>query len=286
MSSMNDRDALRRALQLADGIEPRADALQRIQARLRAPRPLVAAWAETTWTYLQMRVTDHLQRLLGWLRSVADLVRERLGPNSRASGHRAARGNGWLRPAAVLGATVFVVAVGTYVAIDAQQGLSPSAANALHNRGGGSGPGGGGGNASTNAHSPSAFPRSSSSPSASPTCTSPKSSASTPPTPATSPSSPSASPSATSISPSPSPTPAVSSSPVVSPATQSNLSATGAGVAATAHTVADLVEQTRTSASSTPSPCTTKRPSHRSTSGSTPNPSPLAVHFGKLDDGS
>src|SRR5215469_2323193 len=131
MSSMNDRDALRRALQLADGIEPRADGLQRIQARLRPPRPLVVAWAETTWTYLQMRVTDHLQRLVEWLRSVASLVRERFGPSRRASGHRAWRANGWLRPAAVLGATVFVVAVGTYVAIDAQQAWSPSAANAL-----------------------------------------------------------------------------------------------------------------------------------------------------------
>ena len=128
MSTLSEREAaLRRALHAAaDAFEPGSDGLQRIQARLGRPRPVAVAWAEAAWLDLRLWAPAGLQAVLDRLASGARLAWQRFGPTPRRSGHRAARPLGWLRPLAALGVTVFIVAAGAYVAIDAQQAIFPS----------------------------------------------------------------------------------------------------------------------------------------------------------------
>src|SRR5271165_515446 len=123
MSTQNEREALlRRALHsAADAIEPQADGLQRIQARLQRPRPLPLAWAESVWTDVRLRAPAVLQAWLERLRGATTLAWQRFGPTRGMSGSRASRTLGWLRPLAALGVTVFIVAAGAYVAIDADR---------------------------------------------------------------------------------------------------------------------------------------------------------------------
>ena len=63
MSTLNEREAaLRRALQsAAASIETAPDGLERIQARLRRPRPVVIAWLEAAWTDIYLRAQDGLR---------------------------------------------------------------------------------------------------------------------------------------------------------------------------------------------------------------------------------
>lgn len=304
MSTGNEREMLRRALQLADGIEPAPDGLQRIQARLRPPRPLAIAWAEAAWTFLRMRVPATFEafvELLGnlarlaWagLGSVVSLAWERFGPSRGASAGRA-RTLGWLRPAAALGVTVFIVAAGTYIAIDTQQGISPSASNAVHSTGNGGGAGGGaGGNGGgTNAQGQSSLgsgggagakPKATCRP-AEPSGAAPSASGSTGQIQG---SSPSASPTDT-VSPSPTATDSSTATPGATSTGQSGLSTTGANVPAVGSSssspaVAALTSRsvrTHSSAASSSLPiCGKKRVPHN-----TPGPTPAVFSFGKLDD--
>jgi hypothetical protein len=160
MSTFTDREEfLRRALRAAvDGIEPGADGLQRIQGRLGRPRPLALAWAEAAWTDILLRAPGGFQSAQEWVVRVAQLVWERFGPTTRTGGGRAARTMRWIRPLAALGVSVSIVAVGTYVALDAQQAIFPSTASSAQSSGGqpgsGGGVGGGAGSATTKSHSP------------------------------------------------------------------------------------------------------------------------------------
>jgi hypothetical protein len=144
MSTLNEREAaLRRALHAAaDAFEPGSDGLQRIQSRLGRPRPIVVAWAEAAWLDVRLWAPAALQAVLDRLASGGRLAWQRFGPMPRRSGHRASRSLGWLRPLAALGVTVFIVAAGAYVAIDAQQAIFPSSSNSSGSTGGGSGAGG------------------------------------------------------------------------------------------------------------------------------------------------
>jgi len=293
MSTINEREALRRAFHLADGIEPGADGLQRIQARLRPPRPLALAWAEASWTYLRMRIPDELQRLWEWLLSVTGRAWERFGPKSGTTGGVASRTIGWLRPAAVLGVTIFVVALGTYVAIDAQQAINPSASNSIHS-GGSAGVSGGGqrnpGGTNSQGHSALGSTGTSGGTGKS-TCRSSGTSgaagsSSSGPAGQTQSSSPSVSPSDGPGGLSPSPGANSSSSP--SPGATTTGSATGAGIPAVGSSspgVATLPGP-RVMAGSvptpSPSPCTrrTRRPGSPA-----PNASPAVFSYGRLNDG-
>ncbi len=159
MSTLSEREAaLRRALHAAaDAFEPGSDGLQRIQARLGRPRPVAVAWAEAAWLDLRLWAPAGLQAVLDRLASGARLAWQRFGPTPRRSGHRAARPLGWLRPLAALGVTVFIVAAGAYVAIDAQQAIFPSSSRSAGSPGGSSGAGGqgnGAGHANSHGQSP------------------------------------------------------------------------------------------------------------------------------------
>ena len=117
MSTLSEREAtLRRALQrAAASIEPAPDGLERIQARLRRPRPIVVGWLEAAWTDFFLRARAALQTA-GPL--VADAMRsawERFGPAAEAGRGRPLR---WLRPLAALSLAIFVVAAGTYVGLN------------------------------------------------------------------------------------------------------------------------------------------------------------------------
>jgi hypothetical protein len=299
VSTGNERDMLRRAMQLADGIEPRGDGLQRIQAKLRPPRPLAVAWAEGSWTYLRTRVPAAFEAFVEVLRSVASLAWERFGPRRSTSGGRAARTLGWLRPAAALGVTVFIVAAGTYIAIDTQQGISPSASNAVRSTGGGGGAGGGsqGNGGGTNAQGQSTLGSGSSTgPKASPTCRTAKPAGAKPS--ASQPgqiqsTSPSASPSDSSGGVSPSPTTTDSSTPTpgATDTGQASLSTAGTDVPAVGSSspaVAALTSQSvqaRHLVASSSLPLCGKRPVKRNSPGPTPNAHPAVFSFGQLDDG-
>jgi hypothetical protein len=148
MSTPGEREVfLRQALlSAAEAIEPGADGLQRIQARLRpSPRPLPAAWADALWTELLLRAPAGLRsagsRLAGGLRRGWDKVVPQPGT---ATGHGI-----WslrlLRPLAAVTA-VFIVAAGAYVAFDAPQSFFPNSSNSPVGTPGS--PSGGGGGAS------------------------------------------------------------------------------------------------------------------------------------------
>ncbi len=109
-------DILRRALRTAaDGIEPSADGLERIRARLTVPRPLPMAWLMVGYTEVALPALAR-----AW--SALSSLRVRLRPSSgQAAQARAAyrhlapalvRRYGWLRPAAVASAIVIAVAGG------------------------------------------------------------------------------------------------------------------------------------------------------------------------------
>jgi len=63
VSTLSEREAaLRRALQsAAASFEPAPDGLERIQARLRRPRPLAIAWLEAAWADFLLRARAALQ---------------------------------------------------------------------------------------------------------------------------------------------------------------------------------------------------------------------------------
>lgn len=126
MSAPDDYDLLRSALlAAADSIEPGPEGLERIQARLRQPRPLPIAWLQTTWTRLALRIPDQVwavpYRLADWLR---EGWRQLSGALS--SGRRPRLG--WARPA-LLTAAVILMGVGTYVAIAVQEPAAPANSN-------------------------------------------------------------------------------------------------------------------------------------------------------------
>jgi|SRR5215472_8818206 len=293
MSTLNERDAVRRALLGAvESIEPRADGLQRIQARLRAPSPLALAWAGAVGTDLRMRVPAAGQGLLEWLRSVISMAWERFGPRSGMSGSRTSRTLAWLRPAAALGVTVFIVAVGAYVAIDAQQAMFPSSSNSAHSNGGAPGTGGGshhGGGPKS--QGPSALGSASASPKATPTCR--------PRRPGAAPSasrsagqglntSPTAAPSTPAGGGSPSPTVGATSSltPGVTATAQAALSTGGSGVTpAVTTSPANPTVLTRYSTGTTGLPLCPARHGATRPAGPTPTVRPAVVSYARLDDG-
>jgi hypothetical protein len=151
MSTAHEREAaalreaaLRRALlSAAEQIEPAPGGFERIQARLRRPRPVGVAWLSALWTTLTMRAPEVSDALGVHAAHALRLVRERFGPRPA---HRAPNRLSWLRPLAATTVAVFVLGAGVYVALDtpafmggidsnSQSGLQP---------GGGSSTGAGG----------------------------------------------------------------------------------------------------------------------------------------------
>ncbi len=292
MSTLNEREALlRRALHAAaEAIEPHGDGLERIHARLHRPRPLAVAWAEAAWTDVRLRAPAGLESWIERLLGVIGLAWDRFGPR-RTSGRRGTRSLGWLRPLAALSVTVFIVAAGTYVAIDAQQAIFPSSSKLPHGNGGGTGGGGSvGGSGSTNAQSPSAFGVGPSRGSTKASCKQAKPASSGAPSP-----SPSI---AQTQSPSPTPTPSDSSSGTPSPSPSDTDSSSPPATGATAPadqlsgatqspgaTVRHTVGRSATP-KATQSPCPKKTPVKHNPSGPAahPNASTTVIIFGRLND--
>lgn len=230
MSALTDRElALKQALRAATAqIEPGPDGLERIQARLRTPLPLPLAWADAVRTDIVLAapvawqaVRQQISAILRWLsRTLRPMLAQawraaadRFGPPRRSASHAAPTTLGWLRPIAAFVTVVFIVAAGTYVALDAAGVISPGGntnANLVQPGGSGQASHPGGGSEAVKSRSvlptgtagnPTASPSESCSPS-----TSPKASgSSTPPIDSLTPS--------TSSPPSPSPSPSVTPSP-------------------------------------------------------------------------
>jgi hypothetical protein len=227
MTAPSDHEAyLRAALHAAaESLDPRGDGLDLIRSRLQHARPRAVVWLLAAWDALWLRAPAALQDVLYLLGAGLRAARDRFGeaidalaPLAPGKHHRT-RTQGWLRPLAAMAVVVFIVAAGTYVAIDISTAVSPSSTN-LHQHNGQ--PGSGGRPAGTPGPSPSRTSSGSGSgarhPSTSPSCgpsASPAPSASASCAPAAS-AQPSPSASAPS-SPSPSPTPTGSSSPPDSP---------------------------------------------------------------------
>jgi hypothetical protein len=216
MNAQADHDAyLRAALHAAaDSLEPRGDGLERIRARLQHTRPRAIVWLHAAWDTLRLRAPAALQDAFYRLDTGLLAAWDRFVPAVTPGKHRS-RAEGWLRPLAAMAVVIFIVAAGTYVAIDVSTAVSPSSSNS-HPRGGQ--PGAGGGHPTASPSLTPSHPASSAGsgtrtrhPSASPTCL-----PSASPGPSALPgcasaTSPEPSPSA-SVSPSPSPTPTPSAS--------------------------------------------------------------------------
>lgn len=223
MNTPADHEAyLRAALHAAaDSLEPRGDGLERIRMRLQHARPRAIAWLLAAADAARLRVPAALQDGFYRLSAGFWVAWERFAPDLAPGRHRS-RTQGLLRPLAAMAAVIFIVAAGTYVAIDVSTAVAPSSQSS-HPRNGGQ-PGGGGGNAAASATplpshpasgsgsrpgrtspSPTCDPDASPAPTASPSCQ-----ASTSPAPSPSASvspsvTPSPSPTDTGSSPSPSP---------------------------------------------------------------------------------
>ena len=68
MTHVEPEDILRRALHAAaESVEPAAEGLTQIRARLSAPRPLAIAWLIAVWETVSQFVTLRLEAVLDWL---------------------------------------------------------------------------------------------------------------------------------------------------------------------------------------------------------------------------
>lgn len=145
-------DVLRRVLHAAaDLVEPSADGLERIRARLTTPQPAVIAWLLAGYSDLIRPALNWMQPALNWLRPVLvrlrpvlDRMRIVLGPvierfkPARPDAAHPQRRYAWLRPAAAMGTAVFVVAMGAFALTALPQVISSSNVFVLPFTGGGS----------------------------------------------------------------------------------------------------------------------------------------------------
>jgi hypothetical protein len=246
MTHLEPEDILRRALREAAGsVEPAADGLSQIRARLSPPRPLLVAWLVAAWEtvsqFVMLRlepalaeigprlssalraadtrlepVTERLRPAFGWLIAAVIWLRRMIKPP--ASEHGRPSRYTWVRPVVAMAVVVLVAVVGGLAMSGlpsqiARDGLNVFSGSTSGSGGGGHSPGVTGGGKSL---SPSSGTSSTSGTAPNPTANpsgSPKAKTTTKATP--SPTSPSSS-----TSPSTSPSPSLS--PTVSPSTGSS----------------------------------------------------------------
>jgi hypothetical protein len=246
MTHLEPEDILRRALREAAGaVEPAADGLSQIRARLSTPRPLLIAWLVAAWETVSqfvmlrlepalaevgprlsaaLRAADtRLEPVTGRLRPAVAWLRRMIKPQGGSDEHPSRYG--WVRPVIALGVVV-LVAVGGGLAMSglpsqiARDGLNVFSGQSNSSGGGGHSPGGvtgsgkhyqqpSSGTSSTSGTVPGSSPTPRSSPKGKAT---PK--ATTSPT---SPSSPTSSPTSASPTATPTATPSPGSSPTPSP---------------------------------------------------------------------
>jgi len=133
MTHLEPEDILRRALREAAGsVEPAADGLTQIRARLSPPRPLLVAWLVAAWETVSqfvmlrlepalaeigprlstaLRAADtRLEPVTGWLAAAVAWLRRTIKPPS-GSDERPSR-YGWVRPVVALAVVVLIAVVG------------------------------------------------------------------------------------------------------------------------------------------------------------------------------
>jgi hypothetical protein len=304
--------ALRHALRAAaESIEPGADGLDRIKARLRPPRPLPIAWAEAIWSRLAMRMPEAIQSACLAMSQALRQAWDRFAPPPRSEGDRAgnrSRSLGWLRPLAAMVVAIFIVAAGAYAAIEVPAVISTTGGTPSQHAHGNKGHSGGtnshGGTASTRSGGLGQTPPASThkisgspcnktlQPSSSSSSSASSPSSSTSPSPTTSASgSPTPTPSSSaSSSPNPSTTTSAASDadagdPSAAPSSSSAAAADAAGASsAGVKSATSTVKQTgqAPSARSSCSPSSTKPPKRKKKSSATSNPDPDAVGAARL----
>jgi hypothetical protein len=138
-----DEERLRAALRAAaESVEPDGGGLERIRARIHAPRPATAAWLAT-----ETRPSGS-GSVAGWLRRFPGALQNWLRP---VTAHGAPAPYGWLRPLAAAAAFVLVVGSGALALTHSlTQRISPAStagnlppAQTVHNGGSGQQAGGG-----------------------------------------------------------------------------------------------------------------------------------------------
>jgi hypothetical protein len=176
MSAYADHEARLRAVlhAAADSLEPHGDGLERIRGRLRHPQARSLAWMRAVSAELAMRAPAWLQDAIYHVADWVRLVAERFAPAQQTGRHRS-RAHGLLRPLAAMAVVMFIVAAGTYVAIDASTAIFPSSSNGQP---GGAPRAGGGSGTPGSAASHSSGPQAEngpgrSSPAPAPSCTTP-----------------------------------------------------------------------------------------------------------------
>jgi hypothetical protein len=143
MNTPADHEAyLRAALHAAaDSLQPRGDGLERIRMRLQR-RPRAVAWLLAAGDAFRLRAPAVLQVAFYRLSTGFWAAWDRFAPDLAPGKHRS-RAQGWLRPLAAMAAVIFIVAAGTYVAIDVSTAVSPSSQSSHPHNGGQPGTGGG-----------------------------------------------------------------------------------------------------------------------------------------------
>jgi len=158
MTSLDFEEILRRELHAAaESIEPAADGLNQIRARLSAPRPLVIAWLMVGWTSVGqpalLRVDQVLVAFGDWIRAAARPLTEPLqpltdrlrpaiqpalgktralfGPRTESSGHSSRYA--WLRPALVMAAVVAIAVAGGFALTGLPRQIQQAAQSMLSN---------------------------------------------------------------------------------------------------------------------------------------------------------
>src|SRR6266568_557621 len=125
-------EILRRALRsAADLVEPSADGLERIRARLSPPRPAFLAWVMVGYAEAVKPLLGYLDPLVEWLRAALGPIIERFKPARPDAAHPQRR-YAWLRPAAAMATAVFVVAMGAFALTALPQVISQSGAFSFH----------------------------------------------------------------------------------------------------------------------------------------------------------
>jgi hypothetical protein len=119
-------DVLRRALHAAaESVDPSADGLERIRARLSSPAPLSLASLTTWYSDVAMRISTWTQPAIGAAVSAFWSAIDRFRPEGARPGHSRPR-FGWLRPVAAMGTAIFVVAAGAFAVMTLPQAISSS----------------------------------------------------------------------------------------------------------------------------------------------------------------
>jgi hypothetical protein len=174
MTHLEPEDILRRALREAAGaVEPAADGLSQIRARLSTPRPLLVAWLVAAWEtvsqFVMLRlepalaeigprlrtalraadtrlepVTERLRPAFGWLIAAVIWLRRMIKPQT--SGHERPSRYGWVRPVIAMAVVVLVAVVGGFAMSGlpsqiARDGLNVFSGSTSGSGGGGHSPG-------------------------------------------------------------------------------------------------------------------------------------------------